>query len=357
MHMTLYFLQHTKLFLRQIRHLIFFTVLLFFLLCFSAASVYAASNDTIEHALTLTNDITYQNKISSDTTHYYCVYNISSQKSEVRIFIRTKEVSSFSFQLFDDAGQPITPDTYEYQPDKRKLSVQYLLKKHKGYIFTLTNLQNAAANYTIRSQVIHPHAKHTPKPSGRPKRTTTRNSSSQRKVQPTVPSGKTPHEKSADTAKSAAPVNQSPISSLKPTDAPKRTKHTRTSLKNKIKKKTSAKRTRRKDTIGKNREKTSGKKRKTQGLLQFADSFSQHKTGSVFSLKCVFHSDARQDLRSIPLSYKCSDPSVLSIQTSTPVLAGRSAVTLKALKKGVVTLQCRTAGSARTSASCTIKIY
>ena len=246
----------------------------------------------------------YSSDIDRDVTHYYEFFGLSGK---TKILIEADYTPSFSFQLYSEGGDSISPDTYMLSKSGRSLTISYLLKKGQSYLFSLTNLQEQSLPYYI--QIIDTAAK-VKSPSKSTQQTKTK--------KPSKPTQQT------KTKKPSKPTQQTKTKKpSKPTQQAK----TKSSSKPNSK-------------LSKN------KKKKGEASLRLSQYFITLLKGKSHRLTArLTPSSTRRN--SFSYQWKSTDPSVVSVSSGY----------CKAKKPGIALIICTLRWQNRTlSASCTIKV-
>lgn len=279
-----------------------------------AKTVLAGNNTTVAKACSLSIDTLYENSINRSTTQYY---RLSGQKNSgtICITIRSKQIPSFSFQLFDCTGASHSPSAYQYEPSNQTLLIKYFFSANENYLFSLCNLflesNSYTIKYTIEKTISQNKQENTPIPKNKPKQQT-----------------------------SSKPKTK-PILKAKPTSKPQTNPHS--DNKNKSIATPKQKNTKKRNTVLK--PKNNVKK------ITLSRTFLRVSLGKSFSLKANI----------IPRKsdYSCqwsiSVASLLTDKRQKKVSNG-SIFTAKTCRKGTAIITCKTTGKKQYSASCTIKI-
>lgn len=287
-----------------------------------AQTILSSENTTIDKAVPLSADILYENKSCATATQYYCLYG-QEKAASVEITIKTTEIPSLSFQLFDHSGAVCTPISYQYQPSQQLLQINYYFSAKEGYLLALTNLSQKTDTYSITYRFL--------------------DSSSQQAEQPEkIKQSKTSEKPKSTSSKKKTNKKKSTTSSSKNSSS------SSSKAKSSSSKKTSSSNTN--ETVKKHTTTSKPKMKKPQSL-SLSKTFLQIPVGKNFSLKA--------NLTPKNISSSCqwtiSNSHLLKTTSGKKTYSGNS-FTAKAKKKGTVIITCRALKNKKLTASCTIKI-
>ncbi len=270
----------------------------------------------------------YSSDIDRDVTHYYEFFGLSGK---TKILIEADYTPSFSFQLYSEGGDSISPDTYMLSKSGRSLTISYLLKKGQSYLFSLTNLQEQSLPYYI--QIIDTAAK-VKSPSKSTQQTKTK--------KPSKPTQQTKTKKpSKPTQQTKTKKPSKPTQQTKTKGTSKPTQQTKTK---KPSKPTQQAKT--KSSSKPNSKLSKNKKKKGEASLRLSQYFITLLKGKSHRLTArLTPSSTRRN--SFSYQWKSTDPSVVSVSSGY----------CKAKKPGIALIICTLRWQNRTlSASCTIKV-
>lgn len=326
--------------------IIFFFACSTFLSVFcSAQTILSPENTLLEKAIPLSADELYENESYAGTTQYYCLY-AREEASSAKITIKTTEIPSLSFQLFDQRGVICTPSSYQYQPSGQLLQIDYNFSAKEGYVLALTNLSEKASVYSITYQFLGMSSQKTEqtKQSEQAKQTNQANQANQTKQTEQTKkqnSNKQKNKKTSQPKKTS--IQKTTTSSYKNNNSTAAKENSTSSTGKKV---SSIKNKTTKKSIT-----TSKPNKKKPQKLSLSKTFLQIPVGKTLSLKAnITPKDASSSCQ-----WFISNSRLLTT-TSRKNISSGNILTIKAKKKGTAIVTCKAIGNKKLTASCTIKI-
>ena len=309
----------------------------------SAMTILQDSNDTVSKTTSLFIDTCYQNVLTSYSSHYYCLYG-QKKSDHILIFIETKEISSFSFQLFDSSGVILSPSDYQYTPSKKILQISYYFSTRENYLFLLNNLSSDSISYTIK------YEKETTQ---KTKGTTSKQNNNVSKSKNTTSKQNSNVSKSkSTTSKQNSNVSKSKNTTLKPNNNISNSKNTTSKPYNNN---SNSKNTTSKPGKNSSKSKHSTISKKRSSLFPkkiiLSKTFLQTSPGEILQLNAIISPKNA----STACQWTIADTSILSAVQKKKNRSS-TCISIKTIRKGTTIVTCKTTGRKKLSASCTIKV-